>query len=639
MERKKSKFLFDFLPDNTFNHSESDLSGIITKVDEDRDEAGRSKASELPDEYILTRISRHASQWPNWDQLSLHPSDASITTPGAVNFEPFPLTFECGNCLSVNQFRPEEVRECGPDNYDLLSCGRCGETLRDHHQMQFVVVCKCGQIQDMYVPEHCGAGMEFRNPGVGFENAYWRCTKPGCQATQEFHPGGRCFNPECTYPPQDRTVLPHSASKTFYPQTETLINVRKDLDTLVTNDQYQVQIVSDYLLERAGDAGPSEDEKLEKAIEILEEGRADSKADALEMAEDELTVDIEAHRKRTEQFLGTQLTGQELVQLSEELFEYLSVVNPDYDDSDRIISYTFEELAKAGGPQTHLPDARLQEYMELRDVMDLEEVRLIKNFPITTVTYGYSRLRPSPSGFDRTPVTETDHSDDEAQAGEGTTPGGGIASDGEGPALLNLFSSGPWAGTEVFARTTDAEAVMLTLDKQAVLDWLDENGVIESSNVDDVDEWFLSHVTHPTGLEQIDPDEDRISRHVYSLLHTFSHSVIQAIGTLSGYGRDSLIEHLLPRTMSAVIYKRSDTDFSLGSIFTLFEERFPQVVDQIGEAEYCTYDTVCNRDHNSACEDCLFLSDITCQNTNRNLSRSVYFGGPFDGREVTGFGQ
>jgi len=89
--------------------------------------------------------------------------------------------------------------------------------------------------------------------------------------------------------------------------------------------------------------------------------------------------------------------------------------------------------------------------------------------------------------------------------------------------------------------------------------------------------------------------------------------------------------------MSVIIYKRSDTDFSLGSIFTLFEERFPDVVDQLDETNYCTYDTVCRRDHNSACEDCLFLSNVTCQNSNRNLSRSVYFGGRFDDADTVGF--
>lgn len=636
MERQKSKFLFDFLPGNTFNHAESDLSGVVTRIHEDRDESGRSKASDLPDAYILKRISRHASDWSNWNELSLTPDNASIVTPGGANFEVFPRTFACGNCGSVNHFRRENIRDFPPDG--SIECDRCGEQLRDHHQLQFVVVCLCGQIQDIYVPEHCGAGMALRTPGVGFDSAYWRCTAAGCEATTEFRPGGKCFNPECEYGPHSQKMLPHSASQTFYPQTERLINVRKDLDTLLSNDQYQIQIISDYLLERAGDTGPSEQEKLSKAMELLENDEAKDRGEALTLAEQLLTVDIQAHRDETKHFLSERLGGVDQVRLSEELFEYLSVVNPDYDEGDRITSYTFTELAADEGSQTHLDPDTLRHYCDLRDKLNLEEVRLIKNFPITTVSYGFSRIHPSPTGY-ATQQSATDSTENDSEEYLDETDNGSIAAaeSDEPPALLNLYHSGQWGGTEVFARTTDAEAVMLTLDKQAVFDWLVENDVIDDFDVENLDRWFLSNVVPPSRFEQINPETDTVSRYVYSLLHTFSHSVIQSIGTLSGYGRDSLVEHLLPRAMSVIIYKRSDTDFSLGSIFTLFEVHFPEVVEQLDEAEYCTYNTVCQRDHNSACEDCLFLSNVTCQNSNQNLSRSVYFGGPFDESEINGF--
>jgi hypothetical protein len=643
MERKKSKFLFDYLPDNTFNHAESDLSGIVTNIHEDRDEAGRSKASDLPDAYILKRISRHAADWPNWDSLSISPEDASIKTPGAANFEVFPRIFECGNCSSINRFRSEEIRELSSDNRGVLDCERCGEELSDHNQMEFVVACPCGQIQEMYVPSHCGAGMALRNPGVGFESSYWRCTDSDCAATSDFHPGNKCLNPDCEFTAQDRKLLPHSASQTFYPQTERLINVQKSLDTLLTNNKYQIQIVSDYLLERSGNAGPSEDEKLGRAMELMDEDEASSRDEALEMAEDQLTVDLQEHRDKTKHFLDERLAGENHVRLSEELFEYLSVVNPSYDEDNRITSYTFAELSEDSGEETHLDQETLDRYCDLRDELKMEEVRLIKNFPITTVSYGYSRVTPSPTGFQTQSESNTPSDEGSSQAGsdaESELDGEDLndsSSSSSTETDLNLFSSGKWSDTEVFARTTDAEAAMFTMDKRAVLDWLIENDVVSDAGVEDLDRWFLENVYHPARFENIDPVDEPVSRHVYTLLHTFSHSVIQAIGKLSGYGRDSLVEHLLPRSMSVIIYKRSDTDFSLGSIFTLFEEKFPEVVDQINEAEYCTYNTVCERDHNSACEDCLFLSNVTCQNSNQNLSRSVYFGGGFDGIETVGF--
>ena len=154
MERKKTKFLFEFLPQNTFNHAETDLSGRITRLHEERDQSGQSKASDLPSEYILERVSRHGSRWVNWDSLSLE--DATIKTPSAANFVVYPRTFECGTCSSIKQFRSEEVKNLTQEDGSAVTCDRCGDSLRDYHQMQFVMVCKCGQIQDMYVPEHCG---------------------------------------------------------------------------------------------------------------------------------------------------------------------------------------------------------------------------------------------------------------------------------------------------------------------------------------------------------------------------------------------------------------------------------------------------------------------------------------------------
>ena len=360
-----------------------------------------------------------------------------------------------------------------------------------------------------------------------------------------------------------------------------------------------------------------------------------------------MAVDINEHRTQTKTFLDEHLDDDEQIRLSEELFEYLSVVNSDYDENDKIITTTFEELLNDPTAETHLSDSRIEEYIHLQAGLDLAEVRLIRNFPITTVTYGYSRLSPNPDPNAEGLVSEPAHSPE--VDGNTKTDGGAetdkstngkvntsLSGESEVPPRLNLFNTGKWADTEVFAQTTDAEAVMLRLDKDAVLDWLSDNDVITDDSVSDVDRWFLRHLGSPGRFERIDP-ESAVTRHCYTLLHTLSHMFVDAIGTLSGYGRDSLVEHLLPRTMSFIIYKRPDTDFSLGSIFTLFEERFDKVVDQINDGNYCSFNTVCRQEHNAACEDCMYLSDITCQNVNYNLSRSTCFGGSFDENELHGF--
>ncbi|PGF15636.1 hypothetical protein CP556_05545 [Natrinema sp. CBA1119] len=610
MERKKSKFLYDFLPGATFNHSETNLSGLITRLHPDDDGHGHDVVPDLPDQYILRRIQRHANKWTNWQELDFNPTEVSIVQPGAANFEVFPRTFACGNCGTANQFHYNEINEF-PGGGQTPNCQRCGTPMHDHDQMRFAAVCSCGQIQDIYVPKHCGAGMEFRESGVRLTDSYWRCTDQNCKHTEEFNTGGKCFNQGCDR--NDLKVLPHSASTTFYPQTQTLVNVRQDLDTLRTNGQYQTQIVSDYLLDEAQLGEPDPDKVMDLAIDLLQSGEAESNEQARELAKERLRIDISDHRNQTDQFLRQQFNDRQRVQVSEELFEYLSMTSETYDEEGYIYSYTLEELA-AGEHETHLESKLLQEYLAERDQRNLSTVRLIKNFPITVVTYGYTRLSPEPSGG----FGEDD------------------PSDGATPPALNLFRSGKWADVEIFARTNDAEAVMFTLDHDAVFEWLTANFDVDAE-ASDLKEWYLTQVTNPGRFGAINPAEEPVSRAVFSLLHTYSHAVIEAIGALSGYGRESLVEHLLPRTLSTVIYKRADTDYSLGSIFTLFEDRFLDVMDQLEEAAFCTYDTICQADHNGACEDCLFLSNITCTNSNKNLSRSLLFGGEFDGQSIDGY--
>ena len=55
----------------------------------------------------------------------------------------------------------------------------------------------------------------------------------------------------------------------------------------------------------------------------MEEGEAEGSDEALTMEEQQLTVDIQAHRYKTKHLLSERLAGVNQVRLSEELFEYL----------------------------------------------------------------------------------------------------------------------------------------------------------------------------------------------------------------------------------------------------------------------------------------------------------------------------
>ena len=96
----------------------------------------------------------------------------------------------------------------------------------------------------------------------------------------------------------------------------------------------------------------------------------------------------------------------------------------------------------------------------------------------------------------------------------------------------------------------------------------------------------------------------------------------------------------MPHAMSFIVYKRADTDFALGSLWTLFEENFEGFVNYLDELDDCSYDPVCRSSENGACEDCLYLAAISTENANHNLGRGTFYGGPFDSHEdMTGYSE
>jgi len=144
----------------------------------------------------------------------------------------------------------------------------------------------------------------------------------------------------------------------------------------------------------------------------------------------------------------------------------------------------------------------------------------------------------------------------------------------------------------------------------------------------------LADHDHQTHLRQ--NNGEAISRHVYSLLNSYAHTFVNTIGVLAGLQRESLVERVMPHTLSFLIYKRPDTDQAFGTILSLFEERFDEVEDHFHEQATCPLDRVCYADENGACEHCLYLPAISTENTNHNLSRATIFGGPFDSGKLAG---
>ena len=130
---------------------------------------------------------------------------------------------------------------------------------------------------------------------------------------------------------------------------------------------------------------------------------------------------------------------------------------------------------------------------------------------------------------------------------------------------------------------------------------------------------------------------DKVTKAVYSLLHTISHSMIISAGDHSGIGKDSISEIIFPEACSFFIYPTSSEGITLGSISGMFETNLKLFLyGTLTNEEICAFDPVCADTQNGACLACLYLNEANCVHFNKDLSRLYLYGGTIkcDGGEL-----
>ena len=602
MERKKSQIMFNFLPNDTFDHAQNGTIGKVTHLDGDED----VNTEDFPMKYILDRVRATMEEWE--EKPDFRAGRVNLKSPGDVNYEIFPPVFECSNCDTVNRLEGQDIEGFGKGRTDQGTCKQCGNGLRDHEQQQFVMVCKCGSIEPLWVPENKGCSHQtvklVRN-GSRLQEAEWTCNKCGKVIGDMLDFAPKC--PICSDDGSDgetvdKKIKVHSSSTTFYPQTTQFVNVQdENIDLIRENQDYRIRTIVDYLKDKDSTATPKDEleEQAERTLELLDD---ESKKEELRQKVNQKLDERDKSEEELREFLERNLDSTQLRVISEQLFEYSSTT------SDNTFSTSLDELHEEARERVDLRAGQIGKYKEKRDEMNLSDVRLLENFPITSAVFGYTRISPFP----------------------------------EDKVRVNSFTNEN-GNNEIFVQTTNAEAIMITLNEDKVKQWLIENDIGGEIPDDKFREWLMVQMapidrdrTYPY-FEEIEGDRE-VARAVLNLIHTYSHTLVRAIDGLSGYSRNSLSEYTLPFALSFVVYKRSDTDFNLGSMFTLIEDQFSDLMRYVDEeCEECIYSPVCEEEENSSCEGCLFLPNISCQHGNRNMSRSTLYGGEFYGDRIEGF--
>lgn len=239
----------------------------------------------------------------------------------------------------------------------------------------------------------------------------------------------------------------------------------------------------------------------------------------------------------------------------------------------------------------------------------MASVTLVTDFPVTNVTYGYSRVSNKP---------------DECR--------------------LNSFPADPDHGGKfpIFVDTVQADAVVIRLDPSSVLNWLVANGSAPklpsgSDPTLSARAYFfdlLSGVRIREPLPAANPE----ARLTFSLLHTLSHLSLRRAAWLCGLDTTSLSEYVLPRSLTFAIYCNHRFGATIGALVALFEQSLSDWLKLIVSSQKCVYDPLCLT-HGGVCHSCTHLPENSCRFFNANLSRSNLFGGfdPILGRPLVGF--
>ena len=186
------------------------------------------------------------------------------------------------------------------------------------------------------------------------------------------------------------------------------------------------------------------------------------------------------------------------------------------------------------------------------------------------------------------------------------------------------------------------EGVFLRFNEEKVQKW--EQEVLASSR------WQKLRLAHERNFNRrqsasaakVDP-ETRLPSPRYWALHSFSHMLIREMAMHAGYGAASLSERIYAwsptpdREGAAGILISTVSADSEGTLGGLVELSSPEMITQLVKnaltrAGHCSSDPLCARKlpvapeeslHGSACHFCLFVSETSCEKSNRFLDRAM----------------
>ena len=495
-----------------------------------------------------------------------------------------PLTFYCESCERVKtEYKAIEAPICP-------WCQKNGKTIR-MKQLQFVYACECGFAEGV---KPVSKGDLLFKPRL----SQFKFFKPNGQA-EDMHRTCPSCNKFIPYPKTatDRKITnaQNGSIVNLYNQkyADILKQYKSDAEFLMLGKWFGVLSDDDFknILDNPKDF-------FEPTIRGVDDPEIIRIANAFHVTPEQALINMGLVDKDSLTLNKLKSEVNELISL-ESLNERLDCITSDLIEFDTLKypknKITLKHAIEKGMSVESIIDP--QEIYSLIDKLGINDIQVSEFVQIVNYTYGFTRVRSQPEGSD-------------------------------GSLRLNGF------GGKVYTNILETEGLLVEFDLLKIYKWLVENDVVsddvEIDNERDAKVWFMENIK----LESITPfstitgENNRITKAVYSLLHTISHLMIISAGVNSGLSRDSLSEIIFPEAGSIFIYPTSSEGVVLGSVSGMFETSLQLFLEgALKDNEICTFDPVCSTNQNGACVACTYLNEVACTHFNKDLSRSYLYGG------------
>lgn len=612
MSRGLSQVMFNYLPERTFDY---DRGACIAKVFE----LMVSPAKGIDIDRLCAAIEAYLRPWDGRvvDFDVRKPHLMLFGRPTRVLFNLFPLTFQCGRCDCVKSFEREEafVKARG-----VGKCPHCGAADR-FEQIYHVLVHECGHMAGVF-PRNCPSCKSRDRVALDLRGSQqakdfrWFCLRckvpvgPLQRPCPNCKPGGPSadgadVDGEASRPSNMR-VIPHRANNAYYPHSITVLNLPTEQTAALRDHPQRDQILATAVIRETYDIDG-----------IMESMQVDSDASATDV--DGLLTGLsdseQAEIRRSLERLAAlrsqkkQQTVDAIVASAAKLGEsgWLEVL--EYLNVHTLKRVGADELRRQIDTRHPGRGVLVDRFAELARAAGFADVQLVKDFPVVTAVFGYTRVSYAP----------------QAEVG-----GNVVKTQFHGFNTLMAASIDHKRKRPVFVDNAATEALMFKLSPSRVVRWLKARGhVVRPEAMSDAQmarEWLLQNMT------PVDPfvtlaDMPLPARDLFVLTHTLAHLVVRALTRLSGIDRTGLAEYLFPRVCSFVVYN-TKAGANLGGLHTVYSEMQEELLRSLREdvlLQTCVYDPLCSAEHGSSCHACTHLPEMCCGHYNRGLSRAVLF--------------